>query len=80
MRGKCRKLHDAMSETDFTVERILLGKASRIWRDWKLVIICGETVDTGRMLVGRAEGKVAWEQRALMEDVIKMYHTLKKIL
>lgn len=57
MRGGCRKSRDVRSLTSFTVKRILLGKANRIWRYWKLVIISGEIVDTHRMLVGTSVGR-----------------------
>jgi hypothetical protein len=56
MRCGCRKLRDVRSLKSCTVKRILLGKANRIWRYWKLVIISGEIVDTHRLLVGRSEG------------------------
>jgi hypothetical protein len=65
MRGGCRKLRDVRSITSFTVKRILLGKANRIWRYWKLVLISGEIVDTHRMLVGRSEGKAQFGSNAL---------------
>ena len=56
VRGGYRKLREVRSLTSFTVKRILSGKANRIWRYWKLVIISGEIVDTQRMLVGRYVG------------------------
>ena len=56
MRVGYRKLRDVRSLTSFTVKRILLGKANRIWKYWKLVIISGEIVDTHKILVGRSEG------------------------
>ena len=65
MRVGYRKLRDVRSLTSFTVKRILLGKANRIWKYWKLVIISGEIVDTHKILVGRSEGTVQLGSNAL---------------
>jgi hypothetical protein len=65
MTGGCRKSRDVRSLTSCTVERMLLGKTNRKWRDWKLVIISGEIVDIYRILVGRSEGKVQLGSNAL---------------
>jgi len=65
MRCGCRKLRDVMSLTRFTMKRNLLGKANRIWRYWKLIIITEEIVDTHRLLVGGSEGKAQLGSNAL---------------